>query len=107
MVDNFNSFGGNIAIVETEIHIYVHQRGTRKADTIIKGLVFPDKDETKKFLSSIKQIFGINGCIKMLEEIDPVNKVFSFTGNYGEKIKNELIKKYNKSECMIIIHGCE
>jgi translation initiation factor 1 (eIF-1/SUI1) len=106
-MNNFNSFGNNNTNSTSEIHIYVHQRGTRKADTIIKGLEFADKDENKKFLSSIKQTFGINGCIKMIDEIDPVNKVFSFTGNYGEKIKNELVKKYNKDEDLITIHGCE
>lgn len=106
-MNNFNSFGNVTTNSTSEIHIYIHQRGTRKADTIIKGLEFADKDEYKKFLSSIKQTFGINGCIKMIDEIDPVNKVFSFTGNYGEKIKNELVKKYNKDEDLITIHGCE
>lgn len=106
-MNNFNSFGNTDTNSDSEIHIYVHQRGTRKADTIIKGLVFADKEESKKFLSSIKQAFGINGCIKMIEEIDPDNKVFSFTGNYGEKIKNELVKKYSKNEDLITIHGCE
>ncbi len=106
-MNNFNNFGNNNTNSTSEIHIYVHQRGTRKADTIIKGLEFADKDESKKFLSSIKQTFGINGCIKTIEEIDPINKVFSFTGNYGEKIKNELVKKYNKNEDLITIHGCE
>jgi translation initiation factor 1 (eIF-1/SUI1) len=106
-MNNFNNFGNTDINSTNEIHIYVHQRGTRKADTIIKGLEFADKDESKKFLSSIKQAFGINGCIKTIEEIDPDNKVFSFTGNYGEKIKNELVKKYNKNEDLITIHGCE
>jgi translation initiation factor 1 (eIF-1/SUI1) len=106
-MNNFNNFGNNVTNSTSEIHIYVHQRGTRKADTIIKGLEFADKDESKKFLSSIKQAFGINGCIKMIEEIDPDNKIFSFTGNYGVKIKDELVKKYNKNEDLITIHGCE
>ena len=86
-MDNFNNFGNNDTNSTSEIHIYVHQRGTRKADTIIKGLEFADKDESKKFLSSIKQAFGINGCIKTIEEIDPDNKFFHSRVITAKKLK--------------------
>jgi len=89
----------------SDIHIYVQQRGTKKADTLIKGLFFNELQESKAFLSHIKKKFGINGCIKKMEELDPVNDIFQFSGDYSEKIKDVLIKNYSKNEEDIKLHG--
>ena len=88
-----------------DINIFIQQRGTKKSDTIIKGLLFENNQEAKIFLSTIKKKFVINGCIKKIEEIDPVNDVFQFSGDYGIKIKDVLIKDYSKKEEMFKLHG--
>jgi len=89
----------------SDIHIYVQQRGTKKADTLIKGLFFNNLQESKAFLSHIKKKFGINGCIKKIEELDPVNDIFQFSGDYSGKIKDVLIMNYSKNEDDIKLHG--
>jgi len=99
---NSNKIDSNFS---TDIHIYVQQRGTKKADTFIKGLFFDDLQQSKAFLSHIKKKFGINGCIKKVEEIDIDNDIFQFSGNYSEKIKDILIKNYSKNEEDIRLHG--
>ena len=99
---NSNKIDSNFS---SDIHIYVQQRGTKKADTLIKGLFFSELQESKAFLSSIKKKFGINGCIKKIEELDPINDIFQFSGDYSEKIKDVLIKNYSKNEEDIKLHG--
>ena len=91
--------------LSSDIHIFVQQRGTKKADTLIKGLFFNELQESKVFLYNIKKKFGINGCIKKIEELDPDNDIFQFTGDYSEKIKDILIKNYSKKEENIRLHG--
>ena len=49
-------------------------------------------------METIKKKFGVNGSIKKMEDIDPVNDVFQFTGDHGIKIKDVLIKDYSKKE---------
>jgi translation initiation factor 1 (eIF-1/SUI1) len=100
--DKNNEIENNLNL---DIHIFVQQRGTKKSDTIIKGLFFPSKDESKLFLSTIKKKFGVNGSIKKMEDIDPVNDVFQFTGDHGIKIKDVLIKDYSKKEENFKLHG--
>jgi len=100
--NNSNQIDNNFS---SDIHIYVQQRGTKKADTLIKGLFFTEQQESKAFLSHIKKKFGINGCIKKIEELDPVNDIFQFSGDYSEKIKDFLIKNYSKNEENIRLHG--
>jgi translation initiation factor 1 (eIF-1/SUI1) len=100
--NNSNQIENNLY---SDIHIYVQQRGTKKADTLIKGLFFHEQQESKNFLSHIKKKFGINGCIKKIEELDPVNDIFQFSGDYSEKIRDVLIKNYSKNEENIRLHG--
>jgi translation initiation factor SUI1 len=100
--NNSNQIDNNFS---SDIHIYVQQRGTKKADTLIKGLFFSEPQESKAFLSNIKKKFGINGCIKKIEDLDPVNDIFQFSGDYSEKIKDVLIKTYLKKEENIRLHG--
>ena len=38
-----------------DINIFIQQRGTKKSDTIIKGLFFENNQEAKTFLSTIKK----------------------------------------------------
>lgn len=90
---------------DNQIHIHKHQRGTRKCDTIIQGLIFSNKSEGKEFISKIKKKLGIGGCQKMMEVIDKDNMVFVFTGDYRNKIKKILIEDYNKDEDFIKYHG--
>ena len=100
--NNSNQIENNLS---SDINIFVQQRGTKKANTLIKGLFFPELQESKTFLSNIKKKFGINGCIKKIEEIDPDNDIFQFSGDYSEKIKDVLIKNYSKNEENIRLHG--
>jgi translation initiation factor 1 (eIF-1/SUI1) len=100
--NNSNKIDNNFS---SDIHIFVQQRGTKKADTLIKGLFFTELQQSKAFLSHIKKKFGINGCIKKIEELDPVNDIFQFSGDYSEKIKDVLIKNYSKNEDDIKLHG--
>ena len=91
--------------LNTEINIYIRQRGSRSRDTIIENLIFPTKEESKTFLTIVKKKFGINGSLKIIEEINEENEVFIFTGNYSEKIKSLLISSYGKKDEQINIHG--
>ena len=55
-----------------EIHLYKQARG-RCTDTVIVGLSFNNKDNSKIFVSSIKKKFGITGCQKMMDDMDKEN----------------------------------
>lgn len=88
-----------------EIHMHRVNRGARKSDVIIQGLIFKSNEETKEFLSSVKTKHGINGCYKMLPDYDNKNKVFIFTGDKRDEIKEILISNYNRDEEFIKYHG--
>lgn len=76
-----------------EIHMYKQARG-RNTDTVIVGLLFNSKDNSKSFVSSIKRKFGIGGCQKIMEEMDKENPVFIFTGDNRDKIIKVLVENY-------------
>lgn len=76
-----------------EIHMYKQARG-RNTDTVIVGLKFNTKENSKTFVSSIKRKFGISGCQKNMEEMDKENPVFVFTGDLRDKIIKVLIDDY-------------
>jgi len=76
-----------------EIHMYKQARG-RNTDTVIVGLKFNTKDNSKTFVSSIKRKFGINGCQKIMEEMDKENPVYVFTGDLRDKIIKVLVDDY-------------
>jgi hypothetical protein len=84
----------NAIISYNEIHMYKQARG-RNTDSVIVGLIFKSKDNVKTFVSSIKKKFGINGCQKMMEDMDKDNPVFVFTGDFRDKITKILINEYN------------
>ena len=88
-----------------EIHMHRINRGARKSDVIIQGLTFKTNDEIKEFITLISKKFGISGCCKMLEDYDSVNKVFIFTGDKRDKIRDILIETYNKDYDFIKYHG--
>lgn len=88
-----------------EIHMHRVNRGARKHDIIIQGLVFNSNDETKDFISSIKKKFGINGCYKLIPDYDSKNNVFIFSGDKREEIKNILVETYKRDEEFIKYHG--
>lgn len=90
--------------LDNDIHMYKQARG-KKTDLIITGLEFASKDETKKFLSTVKKKFGTGGCQKMIPEIEKDKFVFVFTGNLADKIKNFLVSDYGKTNDIIKIHG--
>lgn len=83
----------NTIISYNEIHMYKQARG-RNTDTVIVGLIFKSKDNAKTFVSSIKKKFGINGCQKMMEDMDKENSVFVFTGDFRDKITKILVDEY-------------
>lgn len=87
-----------------EIHMYKHSRG-RRCDTIISGLEFQSKEETKTFLSFIKKKFGIGGCQKELADIDKDNQVLVFTGDLRDKIIKILVSDYKVDPTLIKKHG--
>ena len=88
-----------------EIHMHRVNRGARKSDVIVQGLIFKSSEETKEFLSSVKTKHGINGCYKMLADYDNKNKVFIFTGDKRDEIKEILINNYNRDDEFIKYHG--
>ena len=51
--NNSNEIDNNFNL---DINIYVQQRGTKKANTLIKGLFFTELQESKDFLSHIKKL---------------------------------------------------
>lgn len=81
-------------ITYNEIHMYKQSRG-KNTDTIIVGIIFNSKDSVKTFISSIKQKFGIGGCQKKMEDMDKINPVLVFTGDFRDKITTILVSNYN------------
>jgi len=110
-INNLNNFdddslNNNFNInFNDEIHIHKHMRNAKKCTTIISGLEFKDSKDEKEFLSKVKNKFGIGGCLKSVEEINDKNLVYIFMGDYREKIKQFLIKEYDKDESCIKIHS--
>jgi len=85
------------------IHIYSHKI-KNKNTTVLNGLKFNDKTESKQFITYIKKKFGIAGYEAFIEKINDKNNVCVFSGDYREKIKDVLINEYNKSDENIEIH---
>lgn len=90
---------------DNEINIHKQLRRGKKYQTVVQGLKFKNQEEAKEFLKSMKKKIGIGGCLKKMEDIDDQNEVFLFNGDYSEKIKEFLVKDYNKSEDFIKFHG--
>lgn len=88
-----------------EIHMHRVNRGARKSDVIVQGLVFKTNEESKEFVSLISKKFGVNGCHKMFPDYDAKNKVFIFSGDKRDEITEILINNYNKDEEFIKFHG--
>ena len=88
-----------------EIHMHKIMRGARKSDVIVQGLVFASIDDTKKFISTITSKLGVGGSHKMIKEYDTVNKVFLFSGDKRDEIKDILVNDYGKEEEFIKYHG--
>jgi translation initiation factor 1 (eIF-1/SUI1) len=92
--------------IDQEIHIYKQSRGKgKKIDSIVVGLEFPNKDESKIFLSSVKKKFGAGGCQKEMAELSKDKLVFVFTGDLTDKLKILLVNNYGKNIDLIKIHG--
>ena len=94
----------NQIITCDEIHMYKQSRG-RNTDTVISGLIFKNNNDAKFFISFIKRKFGICGCQKMMEEIDKINSVYVFTGDFRDKISKILINNYNVDPNIIKKYG--
>ena len=62
-------------------------------------------EETKEFVSTVSKKFGISGCCKMMEDYDSKNKVFIFTGDKRDEIREILINNYKKDDEFIKYHG--
>jgi hypothetical protein len=88
-----------------EIHMHRINRGTRKHDIIITGLIFNSGEQSKEFLFAVKSKFGITGCTKLMPEYDEKNKVFIFSGDKRDGIKNILVETYGRDEDFIKYHG--
>ena len=104
MDDFFNAEDELREEFDFKIHIHKQLRG-RKCMSIIQGLSFNSKEESKTFLSTITKKFGIGGCLKKLDNIDESNEVFVFTGDCREKLKELLVSDYSKTSDNIILHG--
>ena len=92
-------------IQTNEIHMHQINRGVKKSQIIITGLIFKTDSESKEFLSMIQKNYGINGSYKMNKEYDDKYKVFKFTGRNRDSIRNILITKYGKNEEIIKYFG--
>ena len=103
--DDFNNTNNFDVDFGEDIHIHKYIRNAKKCTTIISGLEFKDPKDVKDFLTKVKVKFGIGGCQKTVEEISSKNLVYVFMGDYREKIKQFLVKEYNKDESCIKIHG--
>ena len=90
---------------DKEIIMHKQLRKSKKCDTIIQGLIFNTKEESKEFISKIKRKLGIGGCQKMIENLDNKNLVFIFMGDYRDKIKDILIQEYGKVDEFIKYQG--
>lgn len=90
--------------INNEIHMYKQARG-RRSDTIISGLQFKTKDESKSFILNIKKKFGIGGCQKMMEDMDKDFPVFVFTGDLRDKIIKILVENHKCDPKLIKKHG--
>ena len=88
-----------------EIHMHKIMRGTRKSDVIIQGLIFESLEDAKKFVSTVTSKLGVGGSYKMIKEYDTVNKVFSFSGDKRDEIKDILVNDYGRDEEFIKYHG--
>lgn len=87
------------------IHMHRVNRGARKCDTIIIGLLFNSNEESKKFITLVSKKFGISGCHKKIEEYDKKNNVYIFTGDKRDEIANILVTTYDKDFDFIKYHG--
>ena len=88
-----------------EIHMHKIMRSVKKSTIIIQGLIFKTSEENKKFIKLISDKFGCNGCHKIMNEYDNKNKVFVFTGDKRDSIKEILINIYSKDDEFIKYHG--
>ncbi len=112
-MDNLNNFDNQFYNPENElnekysneIHMHRINRGARKSDVIIQGLLFKTNEEIKEFVSLISKKFGISGCCKMSADYDDKNKVFIFSGDKRDAIREILINDYNKDGEFIKYHG--
>jgi translation initiation factor 1 (eIF-1/SUI1) len=102
--DIFTQEQTNTKTINNEIHMYKQARG-RHCDTVISGLKFETKEETKTFISTIKKKFGIGGCQKLMEDINKDEPVFVFTGDLRDKIIKILVEVYNYDSKLIKKHG--
>jgi len=88
-----------------EIHMHRVNRGARKHDIIIQGLLFKTTEEIKAFITLVSKKFGISGCNKILPDYDSKNNVFIFSGDKRDEIKNILVNTYDKDSEFIKYHG--
>ena len=88
---------------------YFYERKLNTCDTIVSLLRNKNfeisQDDAKKFLSIVTSKLGIGGSHKMIKEYDSVNKVFSFSGDKRDEIKDILVNEYDKDEEFIKYHG--
>lgn len=89
----------------SEIHMHKIMRGTRKCDIIIQGLIFKLPEENKTFIKTVSTKFGIGGCLKNMDDYDDKNKVFVFTGDKRDAIRDLLINTYKRDIELIKYHG--
>jgi translation initiation factor 1 (eIF-1/SUI1) len=97
---NTNAFDSHTSTV----HLSIKKLG-KKHSTVISGLGFESKEKLDGFLKHIKKKFGINGCYKLNEEIDANEKVFIFSGDCREKVKEYLINEMGVEEENVRMHG--
>ncbi len=86
--------------------IYIHRRkrnGT-KYNTYLQNFNL-DKEESKIFMSNIKEIINSSCSLKKDKEFDEEKKVYIFNGDCQEIIKNILVKEYKIDEDRIKFSG--
>ena len=87
---------------ETEIHIRIQQRNSRKSITIVQGL--PPKLDLKKVLKYFKKKFCCNGVI-VDDPQDEKVKILQITGDQRTNVAEFLINEKIARKELVKVHG--
>ena len=84
---------------ESEIHIRIQQRNSRKCLTIVQGL--PEKLDLKKVLKYFKKKFCCNGIIVESDS----GKILQITGDQRQNVEEFLVGEKIARKDQVKVHG--
>ena len=88
-----------------KIHLHLKARKGRKCLTIIDGLHFDSKEDTKKFIKVAQAKFATSGCLKSMVEYNDKADVFCFAGDRRYEFVELIKKEYGKDDNVFQVHG--